>query len=179
MRVSAKIILNLLTFLRFPLTIMFCYMINLDFSLISLVIIYFFIVSTDFIDGKIARKFNVSTKFGAMMDVLADMFFITASLFTLYKNSYIYPNLLFIVIFKFVEFIYTSHRYRKSILLFDKFGRKLAVFFYILPILSPLLKYHPIFDYKLNILLIEIIVFVLTIFSTYIRIRIIIKKTPR
>lgn len=178
MRVSAKIILNLLTLSRFPLTIMFCYMINLDFSLISLVMIYFFIVSTDFIDGKIARKFNFSTKFGTMMDVLADMFFITASLSTLLKNSYISSNLLFIVIFKFVEFIYTSHRYRKSILLFDKFGRKLSVFFYILPILIPIFKYQPIFDYKLNILLIEIIVLVLTIFSTYIRIRIIIKKTP-
>ena len=44
---------------------------------------------TDFIDGYIARKYNMITDFGKFMDPLADKLLVTASLLILIENSLI------------------------------------------------------------------------------------------
>ena len=66
-----KIFVNLLTTLRFLLTIV----LMIQFEQISKVkfIIYIIILFlTDYIDGKLARKFKVQTIYGSNMDAIAD-----------------------------------------------------------------------------------------------------------
>lgn len=74
-----KFIPNILTFMRFALTIIFLGMILYSPSaankplLLDIAFVVFVIAEvTDIIDGKIARKFNVRSKLGRITDPLAD-----------------------------------------------------------------------------------------------------------
>jgi len=74
-----KLIPNILTFARFVLTIVFLIMIlyspsteNKSLFLDIAFIIFVAAGLTDIVDGHIARKLNVASKFGRMMDPLAD-----------------------------------------------------------------------------------------------------------
>jgi len=74
-----KLIPNILTFARFALTIVFLIMIlyspsteNKSLFLDIAFIIFVAAGLTDIVDGHIARKLNVASKFGRMMDPLAD-----------------------------------------------------------------------------------------------------------
>ena len=74
-----KLIPNILTFGRLVLTVVFLimilyspYVVNRPFFLDIAFVLFVIAGFTDIIDGKIARKFNVTSKFGRMMDPLAD-----------------------------------------------------------------------------------------------------------
>jgi len=74
-----RFIPNMLTFARFILTIVFLVMIlcsghvaNRPALLDTAFIIFVVAGLTDIIDGKVARKLNVTSKFGRMLDPLAD-----------------------------------------------------------------------------------------------------------
>lgn len=74
-----KLLPNILTFARIVLTVIFLVMIlyspsveNRPFFLDIAFVIFLIAGLTDIIDGKIARKFNVVSKLGRMMDPLAD-----------------------------------------------------------------------------------------------------------
>ena len=74
-----KLIPNILTFTRLVLTVVFLvmilyspYVVNGPFFLDIAFVLFVIAGLTDIIDGKIARKFNVTSKFGRMMDPLAD-----------------------------------------------------------------------------------------------------------
>ena len=63
---------------------------------------------TDFIDGYIARKYNMITDFGKFMDPLADKLLVTAALLILIENSLISGWVVFIILAR--EFIVTGFR---------------------------------------------------------------------
>jgi CDP-diacylglycerol--glycerol-3-phosphate 3-phosphatidyltransferase len=74
-----KLIPNILTFARFALTVVFLIMIlyspSTENKLLFLDIAFVVFVAaglTDIVDGHIARKLNVASKFGRMLDPLAD-----------------------------------------------------------------------------------------------------------
>jgi CDP-diacylglycerol--glycerol-3-phosphate 3-phosphatidyltransferase len=74
-----KLIPNMLTFARFVLTIVFLVMIlyspSIENRVLFLDIAFIIFVAaglTDIVDGHIARKLNVTSKFGRMIDPLAD-----------------------------------------------------------------------------------------------------------
>ncbi len=74
-----KLIPNILTFARFALTVVFLVMIlyspsteNKSLFLDIAFIIFVVAGLTDIVDGHIARKLNVASKFGRMLDPLAD-----------------------------------------------------------------------------------------------------------
>ena len=73
---------NFLSFCRFPLAFVF---LSDDITLRATAIVL--AILTDTLDGYIARRCNDTSQFGAMLDPLADKFFVMFALFFLYKES--------------------------------------------------------------------------------------------
>lgn len=112
-------IANKLTMLRIFLTVLLItillfpfYMININFPsimigslnvdtryLISAVI--FAIASfTDFLDGYLARKYNMVTDFGKMVDAIADKMLVNSTLIILTAQGFVVPIITVIIVFR-------------------------------------------------------------------------------
>ena len=91
---------NKLTLLRFvlvPVFMVFMYIDNPYSSLIGLIV--FALASfTDFLDGSIARKYNMLTDFGKFMDPLADKLLTTVALIYLCLNGMCHEIVICIVL---------------------------------------------------------------------------------
>jgi len=71
--------------------------------------LFLFAVATDFADGYVAKKLNVTDKFGAYFDATADFLF-TFGVFLYFVACGFYSVwLLFFVAFEFAQFLLTSH----------------------------------------------------------------------
>lgn len=133
---------NLLTLIRIILTCIANIYIYTNFSKILIpFILTFIILATDFVDGKIARSYGWTSKFGAVFDVAADLFYIISSYIVLWELNVLPIWFLFVIIFKFSEFAITSFFMKKygqkeGVFVFDLIGRYTAVLFYIVPIFS-------------------------------------------
>lgn len=76
--IKKEIILNVpntLTLLRLVLIFVFVYMLFMDYSRISILIIFSIAALTDWFDGYFARKLNQKTQIGARMDQVIDRVF--------------------------------------------------------------------------------------------------------
>ena len=71
-------------------------------------IIFLLAAITDFIDGYVARKYNMITDFGKCMDPLADKLLVTAALLVLLENGLISGWVVFVILAR--EFIVTGFR---------------------------------------------------------------------
>ena len=84
---------NVLTMTRIVIVpaIVICILINSQISLTIAVVLYILSAVTDAIDGKLARKLNAQTEFGAFLDPLADKVLILtlSALFALIPSLYI------------------------------------------------------------------------------------------
>lgn len=145
--ITKVIAVNILTFLRIVFSLLFSYYIMTNASYTVLIAILFVMVcATDFFDGRLARKWMASTKFGAIFDVVADLFFIIASYCVLITQNVIPVWILVVVLLKFSEFCVTSRIVRKtgkaqnSVFLFDMLGRVVVLLLYALPVQIILLK---------------------------------------
>jgi Phosphatidylglycerophosphate synthase len=139
---------NLLTILRFLLSVQFLWMLAELFqhggTHVSVLpfILLFFIYLTDFLDGRLARALKAESSVGSILDVSADGFFIASSLifFNFYNLLPVWFTL--VVILDFCGFLLTSKllahtgRAKKSMLVFDKIGRVAAVLFHSIPVLT-------------------------------------------
>lgn len=97
----------LITLLLFPF-----YMINIDFpkfiigtitvdlKYIIAAIIFAIASITDFLDGHIARKYNMVTDFGKMVDAIADKMLVNSSLIILSSQGFVSPVITVIIIFR-------------------------------------------------------------------------------
>ena len=89
--------LTLLRFLLVPVFMVFMYIDNPYSYLIALVV--FAVASfTDFLDGSIARKYNMVTDFGKFMDPLADKLLTTVALIYLCLNGMCHEVVICIVL---------------------------------------------------------------------------------
>ncbi len=104
----------------------------------------FFTISglTDIADGFIARKFNLISNFGKLMDPLADKLTQIATLASLVFTDIIPIWILLIVLLKeFIMICGASFLYGKDVVVYSKWYGKLAtVLFYIAIVVSLLLK---------------------------------------
>ena len=173
-----KNIPNILSSIRIIITIPFI------FSLYDLIIgtgsiisflLFSIIIISDVLDGYLARKLNCKSVFGANLDIFADIFYSFLSTAIL-CYLYVFPIwFLFIVIFKFLEFIITSKflkNYKKNnsniypetknnFLYFDWLGRSFGILTMLLPGLVCIIY---LFSYQL-IGIISYIIFILTIMA--------------
>ncbi|AZV58228.1 CDP-alcohol phosphatidyltransferase family protein [Clostridium sp. AWRP] len=137
---------NFITLLRVVLTGIFTLFLNKKLALDGndelftyLVMIFFAIYVTDFIDGKIARYFKSVSSFGSFLDVLADFLFILCATGILIKYKLIAWWFLIVIIAKIIDFFVTSkiiNNYKlgvKETFVFDFMGRAAAISFYIMP----------------------------------------------
>ncbi|NLY91374.1 MAG: CDP-alcohol phosphatidyltransferase family protein [Firmicutes bacterium] len=95
---------------------------------------------TDYLDGKIARSSGTASPGGAVLDLLADFFFMSLSYLVLHSFSIVPLWFICLVVGKFLEFVFTSiylKRLRKEnkVFIFDGPGRLVAAAFYFLPAL--------------------------------------------
>ena len=78
--------LTLLRFLLVPVFMVFMY-VNNPYSYLIALIVFAVASFTDFLDGNIARKYNMVTDFGKFMDPLADKLLTTVALIYLCLNG--------------------------------------------------------------------------------------------
>ena len=155
LEVIKKGFINVLTLIRIPLTILFIILFNTTNNKVSQLIILSLIILSDFIDGKIAWKFNIQSRIGSILDPYCDLFFVlcTSILFNIYNLiSIIYT---FTLIFKFIEFNITSYSAgmssNKIPFMFDKVGRVVTAlyqgvpFVVVIPFLSEYSSLYIIF----------------------------------
>lgn len=168
---------NLITLLRVVLTLILNFYIVYHFgSLLIPLIICLIIFISDFVDGRIARAYGSISRVGAVFDAVADLFYIVLSYIVLYCFNVLPLWFLFIILFKFAEFIITSHFIKcfsgkKTVFVFDFLGRLSAVVFYAIPISSYILFSISNLKYLLVINLILIITTALALISSSYRIK--------
>lgn len=100
---------NMITLLRVLLSCFLnFYLLNHFGSLPVPIIISLAIFLTDFLDGKIARFLGKTSRFGAVFDLLADLFYIVLSYLVLYSFQILPIWFFLVILFKFIEFVLTS-----------------------------------------------------------------------
>lgn len=136
-----KNIPNILTILRFILIPVILYFIFTGHYLLGFI---FFTISgiTDILDGAIARKFNLITNFGKLIDPLADKLTQISVLATLVFQKIIPFWILIIVLLKeLLMIIGASFLYGKDVVVYSKwFGKLATVLFYLAIVCSLIIK---------------------------------------
>ncbi len=177
-----KVFVNFLTSLRLILGIFFAYILFFENNfLLPCLIVYFIAISTDFLDGKLARYYNALSSKGAIFDVLVDFLFIIITCLAMYLKDMLPFFIIFVIFFKLIEFFITSKITKKkyksgknqdpNVFLYDPFGHIVALMFYALPLIGILLfSLLPIETFSIIILIICIIITIMAISSSTIRI---------
>ena len=101
---------NKLTLSRFLLTILFVFFIIQKGPIFKIIATIIFLIAslTDFYDGYLAKKHNLVSDFGKIMDPLADKFLILVAFFVFVRMKII-PSWMFVLIFT-REFVVTGLR---------------------------------------------------------------------
>ncbi len=91
---------NVLTGIRFLLIPVFflCYYSHMPNNITIATLVFIFAGVTDILDGYIARKYNMVTRWGAVFDPLADKLMLLSVLFALTHSGYL-PQWVIIVVF--------------------------------------------------------------------------------
>lgn len=131
-------ILTVIRILLIPVIVVFIFTGNYILAFV------FFTISgiTDIADGFIARKFNLISNFGKLMDPLADKLTQIATLASL-VFTHIIPIWILLIVFlkEFIMICGASFLYGKDVVVYSRWYGKLAtVLFYIAIVISLLLK---------------------------------------
>ncbi len=152
-----KNIPNILTIIRFLLIPPIVIAIASESFIVALIFLVLSAI-TDILDGAIARKFNLITNFGKLIDPLADKTTQTAILVTLTVKGIVPFWVLAIVIIKeFAMIAGASFLYGKELVVSSKWYGKLAtVLFYVAIAFSLTIRYlnahvllEPIYDFSI------------------------------
>ena len=148
-----KYIPNILTIIRFILIPFAVYSLINNQYIIAIIIITISGL-TDILDGTIARKFNLITNFGKLIDPLADKITQLSILGTLVAKNIIPIWILIIVLIKEAAMVAgASFLYGKELVVSSKwYGKSATVLFYIAIIVSMILRDLNM-DTRLNLIL--------------------------
>lgn len=162
-----KHIPNILTILRFLMIPIILFNIFIGNYLLSFI---FFTLSgiTDILDGFIARKFELVSNFGKLMDPLADKLTQIAVLTSLVMVNIIPIWILIIVVSKeLIMVMGASFLYGKDVVVYSKWYGKLAtVLFYVAIVLSLITRQFSVYSFWSDLdMIIYCIAIVATVFS--------------
>lgn len=138
---------NILTVIRLILIPVFIYFYYIDEPITALVI-YLIAGITDVLDGYIARRFNMSTKLGTVLDPLADKLMLIAALGCLTYSELIPSWVLYVVLLKEcamilgAAFMYFGKINR--VIPSNVFGKVATIVFYI-AVVTSLLEAKPLY----------------------------------
>lgn len=140
-----KCIPDFITILRFPLSMMFFFLLLMPKSMnankFNIAICFILICITDLSDGFIAKRFKLETRFGAVLDLAADSFYVFISFMILNYENIIPIWFTFVVLLKLLDFIISSKIFAKSThFIFDLPGKITVGGFYILPMAAGILS---------------------------------------
>ncbi len=171
-----KFLPNIITVFRIILVPFFIYFLISDFYHGKLIALSIFTIATlsDMIDGKLARKYNIISKFGSFMDPLADKILVVSA-FLVFVFLKIFPLWMLIVII-IRDFLITSLRIfmenNGQMMQTSKIGKLKTVIQFIS--INFILIYLLLINYDLstiiifvnNYSLIYILMFMTTVFTT-------------
>lgn len=169
---------NILTIIRFLLIPIIVFFIFTNNFLLAFV---FFTISaiTDIADGFIARKFNLISNFGKLMDPLADKLTQIATLASLVLTDIIPIWILLVVLLKeFIMICGASFLYGKDVVVYSRWYGKLAtVLLYFAIVMSLLVKQFALSGVWRNLdLALFTLALITTIFSLIMYVRDLYKK---
>lgn len=164
---------NILTIIRFILIPIILFFIFTGNYLLGFV---FFTISgiTDILDGAIARKFNLISTFGKLMDPLADKLTQISVLASLVIKDIIPIWILIIVVLKeLIMIVGASFLYGKDVVVYSKwYGKLSTILFYIAIVISLITKQFEISGLWANLdLVLYCIALATTVFSLIMYIR--------
>ena len=138
-RLFATVLIDLLTLSRIPLAAVFCAFSLAGESLASCIALFALIALSDLFDGRLARRLATQSALGAILDVTADLFFVTTAITTLCMLGLLPWWLPCVALLMFVEFVITSlaarrQRGERAMLWYDRVGRAVAVALYVMPL---------------------------------------------
>ena len=137
-----KNIINCISLSRILFGLFFAYIALFDLDKLDLLFVFFITALSDFSDGKLAKKYDLESDFGAKLDVICDFIFIMVSAFAVALIGLIPFWFLFVIALKLLEFFISSH-FQKE-LYYDNFGHAVALMFYVLPILVVFINFKTI-----------------------------------
>ena len=157
--IHAFCLVNTITLVRIPLIFMFIY--NLIYYLntkeqsygLNSIIISMLIIFSDFIDGKLARRYIVATQIGQLLDIYLDFVYIFAGLVTLCVYDLINFYFIIVIVYKFLEFVLSSRLLKSKVkfkgnkgqnYFYDLLGTLASGFYYVIPLIVVTFNY---FDY--------------------------------
>lgn len=144
--IHAFCLVNTITLVRIPLIFMFIY--NLIYYLntkeqsygLNSIIISMLIIFSDFIDGKLARRYGVTTKAGQVLDIYLDFIYIIVGVLILAVYRQIDYYFIAVIIYKFLEFIIISKLFKGRFCckkgtdyFFDRLGTIVSGIYYVVP----------------------------------------------
>ena len=165
---------DMLSFSRIILSFLFAYILfetfaNNRYMLLSL-LLFAVIISTDFLDGFLARKTGNTTDHGALLDVSADMIFVLLSYLALTLCGLVNVLFVLVLIVKFVEFLLTSRismeKGADKLLYFDGLGMNVSKFWIAFPGIIILLSMAGFSNLKLVADVVCLITGILALLST-------------
>lgn len=122
---------NVLTLIRFALIAVFVYLFVVPANYVAAVVVFVIAFLTDVLDGYIARKYNMVTDFGKLMDPLADKLMLLAALCCLTFSGMLHPAFLIFVFIKEAGMIVgAGFLYKKNVVVYARIWGKLATFFF-------------------------------------------------
>lgn len=184
--VHAFCLVNTITLARLPLILMFIYNLiyysNTKEQLYGLnsIIISVLIIISDFIDGKLARKYKVATQIGQVLDIYLDFAYIFVAVITLYAYDYIDLYFVIVILYKFLEFILSSKLLKSKVkfkgnkgqnYFYDFLGTITSGLYYIIPLIVITLTYfNCIYSRELTFIIL-VIATVMTIISSFAKLK--------
>lgn len=182
MRNIIKFIPNSITGVRIFMSFIFTYIIlgqpiDGKEKFVTIIAIFLAICLSDLLDGKIARKMEVTSTIGAKLDVAADLTYIILSYTALIILKALPMWFLGFVCLKFLEFVTTSmiiKKYNKlsnNPFVFDKVGRLVSAILFVIPGIVCTLNYLVPYNAGDLIKFLLSITLVGGIYSSYLRIK--------
>ena len=125
---------NMITSTRFVFALLLAFSVPLS---VMFWVFYALAVTTDLIDGPIARKLKVNEGFGATLDTMADIFFLICIMICIFPilevtmQSYILIGIVFL--FKGISIAYAHAKFKKVVSYHTYFSKFMALFIFTFP----------------------------------------------